>query len=40
MVAVFYFRPKYIWNSLKKNATPHEFKMKVKGALRLLNKNV
>ncbi len=36
----FYFRPKYIWNSLKKTATPHEFKMKVKGALRLLNINI
>ncbi len=33
----FYFRPNYIWNSLKKTTTLHEFRSKVKGALRLLN---
>lgn len=32
----FYFRPKYIWNSLKKTNTSFQFKSKVKGALRLL----
>jgi anaerobic magnesium-protoporphyrin IX monomethyl ester cyclase len=36
----FYFRPKYIWNSLKKTTTAHEFKSKVKGALRLLKIDV
>jgi anaerobic magnesium-protoporphyrin IX monomethyl ester cyclase len=33
----FYFRPKYIWNSLKKTTTRHELKSKIKGVLRLLN---
>ncbi len=36
----FYFRPKYIWNSLLKTTTPHEFKSKILGALKLLNINV
>lgn len=33
----FYFRPRYIMRSLMKTRTSHEFKSKVKGALRLLN---
>lgn len=32
----FYFRPKYIFRSLLKTSSPHEFKSKVIGALRLL----
>lgn len=32
----FYFRPKYVFNSLLKTATMHEFKSKVKGAMSLL----
>lgn len=33
----FYFRPKYIWNSIKNTTTLHELKSKAKGALRLLS---
>lgn len=36
----FYFRPKYIFNSLIKTATFHEFKSKVKGVMSLMNINV
>jgi hypothetical protein len=32
----FYFRSKYIFNSLMNTATTHELKSKVKGALKLL----
>lgn len=33
----FYFRPKYIWNSILETKSFHEFKSKSKGVLKLLN---
>lgn len=35
----FYFRPRYIWNSIRTITTAHELKSKMRGVMKLLSMN-